>query len=345
MADQVTTQQPPEAAPVDPFDLGDTSLPPFEVPDKPVPPKDPVTGKFVSTTPQPAQGTPTPPPAVQHPDYLVEQARFYGYSDADLADMTTTALSRAVAVSFRQYQAQMSQQRQLLERLGQEVTQPQPKPEPEPVDEWAALEQQLEPYDPPVRDAIKRSMKVARDAEARAKAAEDRLTTEFKTRDEAATKEKTAQNAQLLDRAFARLAEKDARYKTMFGVESAATLNAQSPEMRRRRNAMAEAGVSIDNVNPHTVVRQLQAAADLWNAPAAPEPAPAPNPYAPQPRTAPVNGVITPEEWQRGGVARPSNRNGAPEPDGKEKAVQNLTAKLRESGQLDNDPDILDGLL
>lgn len=55
--------------------------------------------------------------------------------------------------------------------------------------------------------------------------------------------------------------------------------------------------------------------------------------------------VITREQWNRGGLARPSSRKGAAEPKGPEKAEQTARDHMKANGLLEGDEGILNGLL
>jgi hypothetical protein len=323
----------------DPYDLGDTSR---QMPE--TPPRDPATGRFVAQQPTPSA---TPPATPSAPDWLVEQARQVGIPEDAITGLDARALNVAVKAAL---DAQRATQQQLFsqwQQARQQQAPAQPAPAAPAVDELAQIESVFDKYDyePDFKGALKTLVKAARkghEALAEAKALRDEVTKGFEQRDQLQIQRQRLSSHQILNAAFAKLVQKHPECKELFGEGPAEALNPQSPELQCRRDALTLGGINPDDVNPHTVVSQLSAVLKRWQR-AAPAVAP-PNPYT-QPAAQPP---ISEERWMNGGTARPTSRNGAAEPNGRQKAVDNLRAKMREvrgDNEEAGDSELLDTLL
>lgn len=303
----------------DPFDVGDTELPlTYEKPDpveKKVPPKDPETGKFVS------------PKKHDHPDFLVEEALEFGLSEEDMAGMTTAALGR----TLRTYRNQINKERQAQahERTVQqaEVRAPKEKdPEQELIEE---LGEGVKDYDDSARGIFRKLLERTKAAEAKAKAVEDRDTVREQSR-----------AADILDDAFESLGSKWAKH---FGDKPMGSLG-DSPEAKRRIAALRYAGLNLQNADRTTKRKLAEAVAELYpDQPEAEEAAEDPYAEASKSVKSKAKPAVSKEAWVGGAVNRPTQRRGAREPNGEEKAIQNLERKFREEERI-QDSEIMNGL-
>lgn len=241
-----------------------------------------------------------------HPAWLTEQARDYGFSDQDMAEMDSNALGRACHVQKKRLdliQREFATQRSL-------ESQPrQPEPATQPEDDLPDLSH----VDETIASVLKRLVKENKELKGEVggvKQGQQRLA------------QRTI--ADTLDSAFASLDEK---YAKVLGKGPASDLD--EAELQMRNFVIKKAGLDFNNLPSVPKIRsKLEAeASKLLGA----ETTTSAGPYAASQK----NGKEPPteEEWERGAVARPTQRGGAAEPPGEQKAIANLTRKLRENGQ------------
>lgn len=315
------------AVPEDPFDLGDTSLYPKEetpaASEKKLPPRAP-DGTFVK---------PEAVPEKKHPDHLVRQAIEFGLEESDLADMTTPTLYKTVnqfLVQERRIASSFAKQRDL---EGARVPQPAPAAATPPAEEEFDFGVDLNDFDPRLVAALKKAA-VGSKEEVKA------LRAALAEKEQREVSREMAGNVELLDAAFAKLAN------PMLGQGTGATLAAdpaKQAEFKRRIAILNACGINdLRQVNRLTIMKQLREANELLFGAATPA-APAADPYG-----AALNGKpkprISEQDWENGTVARPTQRNGSPELKGEALAIKNLTEKMRDMESQRTDDAELEGI-
>jgi len=343
------------------YDLGDTSIGSEGQPDAPVRERDPKTGRFLplEPTPEPTEATSTlqagaepaaasaqsaaPVPQSKHPSYLLQQAREFNLDDEEIEGMSTNVLGKVVHRLMREqlaFRAELDKERTLVH--GQVRT---PPPEAKPEEEDFDIDFGVDPetgrkmtaadFNPNLVHAFKSLTRQQR-------AENKRLQEELSKRDQRDQQRDEVRAAAIYDSAFAALGPD---YEPIFGKAAGRDMDPNSPEFRRRILVLTEAQA---DPRQHTVAQaraRIKKAAELI----APVKA-NPNPYAEVPKKGepakPTNGVkprISEEEWNEGGLARPTARKVDDEPPGEAKAVRNLAAKMDK--EVIPDSEELDGFL
>ncbi len=238
------------------------------------------------------------------PTWLIEQAREYGFSDSDIAEMDTNALGRACQVQRKRLD---TLQREFATQRSLESHPRQPEPAPIPEDDLPDISH----VDDTIAAVLRKQAKELRELRGEVggvKQGQQRLA------------QRTI--ADTLDSAFSALDEK---YLKLLGKGPASDLD--EAELQMRNYLIRKAGIDFNNLPSIPKIKtKLEAeAAKLLGA----ETATSAGPYSASQKESP-----SPEEWERGAVARPTQRGGAAEPPGEQKAINNLTRKLRENGQL-----------
>lgn len=325
MTEPTTTAAAPAPAPVpdDPYDLGDTSFNP-----QPVAAPAPVAEVAPDPRPRNPDGT-FARPAPVHPQYLKDQALEFGFSEADLAEMPTDALHRTVLQMAKNRLAFRSQQdtARTVQGDGPRVD---PPPQPEPAPDDLGLDESQ--YDPGLVGILKKQAKELAELR-KVKGVVDSL-------NERETKRETSRAGDLLDSHFEALGPE---YERIFGAGPAGEL-ADADAMKRRIFVLQEAGVNLSNVTPKSLAK-IKAVAEKIYMP--PEAAKAPDPYAPAEKAPAANGAkprVSPEDWAKASLAKPTQRSGASEPKGEALAKANLAQRFREEDRV-GDADIAEGLL
>lgn len=299
-------------------------------PARATPPKDPVTGRFVPV--EPAEQLSPPPNNPKHAQGVVNLARELGLEDDEISSTPSGQLERTVYALFRQREKLRSELN--VERLRQDATVQTPDPKSLEEEDDLGLNPEVEPT---ILNAFKRLQKENKELKAKLGRVDD-LDKQFSQH-----KFKTASD--LLDAAFAKL---PAKYRKLFGDGAASDLGPnQQRELKRRLAVLQEAGITFDNINRGTIIKKIKDAADsLYALPEEQpvEPTEPPDPYS-RAIAQPKKGQrITPEQWDEAATAVPSQRRGAGEPNGEQKAVANLARKMREQESM-SDAEIDDGLL
>ncbi len=324
---------------VDPYDLGDTGLlgtaaantsPGVEEagqvdspqPAPALPPRDPETGKFVKPEPK--------PPA--HPAYLVDAARDFGFSEDDIQEMPTDALGRAVnrvRKSQETNRTQMAAERAIVDpqrqpsvpSTGGEAGGGVKTPE---ADDLGIKE---EDYDPEVVKIFRRFHNEIKELRQRLGG----VVTHLEQKD-------NETRTEWADRLFAEHGD-----DSILGKGTRRVLGEESAELARRNAVVAEAKrIAGPRASADEVIRRIPDALKSlrWSrAEAAPSP----------PAKEPPEQEGLEERWNRGGLARPTQRSGAKEPKGEELAKRNVARKLKDAGGVDSESpengEIMDGLL
>lgn len=256
-----------------------------------------------------------------------------GISDDDIQAMSSDALGRTVRQLSRVQQA--SQQENARARtLTNSEPQQLPAP-PGPQDPWATVDFSI--MDPSIAQAIRN----LRDETKRINALENSYVQDRQR----VAKRQMDQNSELIDDGFELLiAKMGPQGEALYGKGSSRTLNPQSPEFKRRMSALGGGGVDVSNVNPHRVISQIEKGHHVIFGPLSRGAEPqangqAQNPYAqaqaasPQHPAQPQAQVFTEQQWDQGGLLRPTDRQEVPVENGYDKAVQNLQVRMNENRQ------------
>lgn len=318
MAGEQAQQQQPAIDPAD-YDI-DASRTDLQTPaagtEKPAQERNP-DGTFKSPEPE----------APVHPGYLVELARDFGFTDDEINGMPTDLLGRNVQI-LRQREAQRQRTLSAEYQLqNPRVPQPAPAPpQPEPEIDLGIDEAEFGP------EIVKVLKKVKGDSIKEARALREELA---QVKAQQAQVQQTA-TANHLDAAFDLVGDE---FKHIYGVGSAGEIGQSDPDSVTRRvsdiKALMAKGINPFAMSPKALAGKIkQYAAPLYKVTAPAKPVV--DPYADAGVPTPTNGKTKPrisqEEWDNAGLAKPTSRKGAAEPDGTEKAIRNLEAKQRELG-------------
>ncbi len=324
---------PVPATPEDPFDLGDTSLtfPEAKPASSSVPPaSEASTSPARVLPPRASDGTFVKPPETpKHPAHLLNQANELGMDPETIAETSTPTLYRMVNLLLLRERevARSFATQQSLE--GTRVKQPDPAQPVQPeVDEIDALlaEGIIEPR---ILQQIKKLKGTADEVKA--------LKTALQERDQREALKDFNSSVQLVDAAFAKLG--NPLLGEGAGIELAKD-PAKKAEFARRVALLNAAGITdLRQVNRLTIMKQLREANELLFGATSNTPA---NPYDAALAGKPPR--ISEEQWANGGVAHPSQRNGAPELKGEALAIKNLTEKLRDMDARATDAAELEGI-
>jgi len=309
---------------VDQYELGDTGYD-----NSAVLSSDPATSEeapAVAPLPEPASSRPRdasgrflPQDGPKHSSRTLRMAQDLGLSDQEIAETPPDMLDDVVYHMNRQAMklAREHSTQALLQSPGDRTLAQQPpksagQAPPEPDEEgFGALEEQL---DPNLMGVIKRQAKEMKEL----KAMIGQLAQHEQVR-------QTESMAQQIDRAFEGLGE---AYQGILGKGRGIELQADSPHYARRLAVLAE----VQRANtPGTMEQQITKAVKTLYGDRGPKQAAQPAGRQPAARR---NGYSA-EEWERGGLARPTQRAGAAEPPGDQKAMRTAAAFMREQGVLD----------
>ncbi len=279
-------------------------------------PYDPATGRLLPLeqpavgAERPADSPPEVPPAPHLAPYLVRMAEDFGIPTDGMTDESLAAAVRAV-------QRTVLQARSENDALQSHQQQPAPASAAQapPADDFdlGLSPEESEQIHPDVAKILKKAL-------ARAVGPLQRRVEELSRRE---VTRATETNTERIDRAFAGL--NDPR----LGTASRAELADDAPEVARRQAVVQQAArLAGPKATVAQVCAQLKKARDLlYEPPAAPASKPAPKPKG-----------VSPEEWEQGGTARPTQRQGSPEPNGKSKAERSVGALLDEMRGAENTP-------
>lgn len=282
-------------------------------PARPTPPKDPVTGKFVSASKSTHNAT------------LLATARKLGISDEEIEASTSADLRELCRdVSF----AQEMQRRENTISTAIEKKQEQIKATKQAIAQ-AKLFDKEEEFDGELIGLLKKQQNQIEELKARL----DRQDQEQAGRSFAAK----------ADAAFESLGPK---FEKLFGKGRGKDLDPQGPEMRKRRIIVREAAeMAGPNPTPEKILAKIKEAAGVVYGIT-----PAPGPVTrsddggePPARKKGQSLESFEQDWANGGLARPTGRNGGVEPKGKTKAIRSVEqfyrdrAEMGETVELDED--------
>jgi len=328
---------------VDEYDLGNTTnnaepagVPPSSEPSaeftqpeaplssRPVPPKDPVTGRFVPREPtqqEPAQQR-------RHAPSIVHDALEFGIPEEEIETTDPGELQRTVLHMRRQAQklSQENNRIRLMQSGGENAERPLFSAEPGvPVPQQPSAAQmapaapaaEADPFDTLIEAGYDKDLL----APIKALRAEVLELRQLKQQVQSLTQREVIRHnltlADQIDRAFASL---PAEFESVLGKQPRHEIEPGSAEGRRRIAVLNE--VQSMAKQPGTLEQKISRAAKLLygtNTPAAPA--------APESAR---NGLPANEEWDRAALARPTQRRGANEPKGRELAERSVAAALRE---------------
>jgi hypothetical protein len=249
------------------------------------------------------------PATPNHPAYLSELAKSFGFDDDDMKSMSSEALGRAITKAQKR-DAEWNQ------RLQSQKPQPQAKaPEPEPEFDLGV---DLKEIDEGVAGAFEK-LKQARIQDAKELKELRKAIAENQERERARSQQ---QATQLVDDAFEALGPE---YEEYFGKGSVDDIAKDPKLLRRRIIALQETGLNVEVASGKQILSKLKKVADevLGIKPKAKE--------EPEPEARP-NGRPTRREWNAAGTALPTQRSNAEEPKGYERAVRNAERKAAANG-------------
>ena len=314
----------PDQTPVDPFDLGDTSkVTPTETP-SPAP----------EARPRNADGTfaPVVPPKPQHPAHLVSVAKSFGYSEAELEAIPTEQLN-AECWRLNQHRENMRAENATLRDLQPAPRQPAPVQAPqEPDDDVILTELEQQGFEPKLVGIMR---KFAKENKALKSALGD--VNGLKQREQ---QREVRTLAETIDSAINEFERPD-----LFGEGDIGALPEQSAETILRLTIAAQAKIKPED-SMATIRKKIKAVGAAIVA-KIPKSAPA----APAPSTDPYEGAIkgktktpTKEEWAQAALQRPAGREKPALPDGDQKAISGVKAKLDALSSAE-EQEVLNGLL
>lgn len=254
--------------------------------------------------------------SISHPAYLTELASSYGFDAADCAAMSSESLGRAITRA----QKRDTEWQQRLQSATPQTPQVKKEPEPEPE-----LDLGLDPadYDEKILGAFNKLKTRDSERDKELKAMRRELA-DTKAREDARSQ---AQAAQMTDDAFEALGPE---YEAYFGKGSVYEVREKDPAaFRRRVLCLQETGLNTGVASGKQLLAKLKAKADeIFKI----EKAAKPKEEDPYEAPAKRNGRPTRAEWDRGGTAIPTDRTGAEEPKGYERAVRNAERRAKEAG-------------
>ncbi len=345
MAGETPTAK-PEVDPAD-YDLGETGRDFTQA--NGLPPEKPSRERAADGTFLPAGSQPKPPqtPKHDHPGYLVEFAKDFGFTDEEIASTPTETLGRNVAILRKRDEAR---QKQIMSEFAvsnvrpAQPPAPPPPPEPEPEINLGIDESQ---YSPEMVALVKKIGVDGMKENRRLRAELEQVKTQQAQIQQTAT-------ANHLDSAF----DLVDGFDHVYGKGSGTELEQTDPISISRRIETIKAVAHTFQVNPYrlspkALAAKIQAYSDgiyKSNKPAAPAKPAEHDPYAGAVPTPDGNGHakrFTEEQWAAAGSAKPTARAGGSEPDPTQKAVEAVAARQREQGTFGEQPNAseLDGFL
>jgi hypothetical protein len=290
---------------------------------------------------------PAAKPVNQHHAYIVEKARSFGIADHDIENMSEEVLVSQIR-SIEQYRArEANQANRQQDALRVEHVRPKPPPPPsKPVEDDVDISEYLgdtkESEWEPEQIALYKRME------------RKRLKEMNELKEAVAGIKQSSQQTQaqtidaMMDGFFAA-----ANREKEFGRGDATGLIG-TPALRRR-NAVFQEMQLLGGINAKNFQMAVETLYGKARAAETPEPAAAkPSAYGNGTPAVPARAktpagprVPTEQDYEEGTVSRPTNRRGAAEMKGDERAVAKITEAMREQGIDVNDdgPDALDGFL
>ncbi len=275
----------------------------------------PRTRNADGTFKKPAEAAPAAPAAPQHPPYLTELGKSFGFDEDDFKVMTSEALGRAITKAQRR-DAEWNQRVQ--------AAQPQaiaakPAPEPEPE---LAIDLDPAEYDEKLRGAFGKLRDESVKSQKELKALRDEIAQQRAREQERSN----AQVTQLVDDAFEALGPE---FEWYFGKGSASEIRAADPDaFERRKLVLQKTGLDASLASGKQVMSKIKQALTALKIEARPIVPPEADPeQTPTGRRRPTR-----KEWDDGATAVPTQRAGADEPKGYDRAVKNATARAKANG-------------
>lgn len=278
-----------------------------------------------STSPNATSGASTPkaepaeePRPAARDLHLLARAEAYGISKAEIAEMTDAELRRAVG-----YLDRLEATRQRM------ASEPSPAPPAAPAEEdidigLPVFDEEKNPtgYDPALVALLKAQAKKIATLEKRLggiEGIEQRRANESR--------------ADWLDRVFGTITQNDTEIAALIGSGTRHDLEPKGMEMGLRSWIIGRAVELAGGEEKLAADHIVEATRAVVKKPAAPQSA---NPPVAVVANAQSHGAVmgrpTAEEWEQGGLARPTHRTGSPEPKGKARAEKAVAEKMRAAG-------------
>lgn len=293
------------------------------------------TGIDDPSPPQPAPASPSPSgtsgapaptagqPVEEAPKRdarLAARAEAYGISPAEIAEMSDAELRRAVG-----YLDRLEATRQRIDREPAPAA-PQPQAADDDVDiGLTEFDEEKNPtgYDPNLVKLLKAQAKEIAALKKRLGGIEE---IEQRRADES--------RADWLDRVFESVAKNDPEIAAVIGGGGRADLDPEGLEMAARLVVLRKAAQLAGDPERITGDHIVEATRAVAKKPSAPQQSA--NPPAAVVANAQSHGAAvgrpTVEEWEQGGLARPTHRVGSPEPKGQKRAEKAVAEKMRGMG-------------
>lgn len=280
----------------DPYGLPDSSFDPEldALPDPPKPKPRDEAGRFV-------------PEKHSHSSRLVRMAADLGLAEADITEATPETLEALIHDRQRQLKSELDQQRQEARRPSSDSEAPAPPVAPNPLDE--IKEDEFIPEMQSLIKVVKGQDQVIKELRAKLATIESHL-----------VRQENASKVSAIDKAFS-------KHEAILGKGRFNDLKADSPFMARR-NAV-DALVKADKAQGSLQDKVDRAMATLYGDKAKAKKAQ--EPIEEEASTEDAEAAWK-QEWRNGGVARPTQRNGAAEPRGPRTAERAVAAALRAKG-------------
>lgn len=243
--------------------------------------------------------TPVVPAAPKHPARLVQHAKQFGFTDADLAEYSTDALHREVE-QIRQWNIEQSRQKQ--------AAPVEKKVEPEEEDFDLGPEADELQLDDKTKKMLKR---IALAPMKEAKAMKAKIEEKLAALEQQHTQRRNSDLYTMLDDAFDTL---PAKFKKIFGEGSGTDPEfMKTSEFKRRASVLREANLDPDKMTLKSSKRAILAAAEsLFGFAKAPEEEEeeesAPKVKKKTPPKDPESGRFTVEDYANGKIAKGSDR-------------------------------------
>lgn len=294
----------PQAKPKSEYDVSDL-MKQSEFDELPLRPDPPATVNVDNTPPvEPPPAAPAPQTSFDHPRTMVRRAIALGASMADIKATPPAQLDEWIDAN-------------------ETIAAVEPKPDPvAPADPYGieAMVKDNPDFDTPV---VKVMRKIAETADARIAA----LEAENKSVKSQLAQAARSKSVDVIDEAFAVLAP------TVFGAGNRSTLDANSAEAKRRIAVLQVA--NIKKTDSEVVIKQkIKATAETLFGVA---------PASPSPVDSNGHQRITPEQWNKAGLAPPTSRV-VNEPEGVNKAYAAVRDLMAQKGMFADDSESAAGL-
>lgn len=271
----------------------------------------------------PVQAEASAPAPAAHPRWLREQAEDFGFSQAEIDGMDTDQLGQAVRYAARAEKKWWQEQRPQAAPAAPQA--PPQVPQEEEVD-LGIPPQDLQDFDPRLVGALKT---IASGYQKKTRALEERL----QAAEKLTQQQQVDRTVSEIDQGFADLADDC----PLLGKGNCADFKTTDHSYLLRDAVVKSVAASWPKGAPGwrkavaLRAREMFGAGSGQSAPTdlPPEP-PTPRQQQAAERPREANGRFTREQWEQAALNRPTQRKGAAEPPGRDKATRAVTERIRE---------------